>query len=148
MGRKNNFSIKMSELPLTIQDAIQLARALRVRFIWIDSLCIAQGSLMSWSLNAESMHLIFGNAYFTICAADGDSNTGLKAIKAGNPKTKDAPMRARIKLDLEVITSRSPESIIVASKWIERGWTFQEHLLSPRCLVLRGRKTVFPMSHK
>jgi len=143
MRRKEKFSIKLMDLPLTIQDAIQLVRGLGVRYIWIDSLCISQGSLMSWRLNAESMHLIFGNAYFTICAADGDSNTGLRAIKAGNPKTRDAPMRASIKPDLDVITSRSPESIIEASKWIERGWTFQEHLLSPRCLVFAGGRLFF-----
>ncbi|KAE9378412.1 HET-domain-containing protein [Stipitochalara longipes BDJ] len=143
MRRKERFSIKLMDLPLTIQDTIQLVRGLGVRYIWIDSLCISQGSLMSWRLNAESMHLIFGNAYFTICAADGDSNTGLQAIKARNPKTRDAPMRARIKLDLDVITSRSPESIIEASKWIERGWTFQEHLLSPRCLVFAGGRLFF-----
>ena len=65
----------MDDLPLTIQDAIRLVKdlALGIRYIWIDSLCISQDSLMSWRFNAENMHLIFGNAYFTICAADGDS---------------------------------------------------------------------------
>ncbi len=142
-GRTENFSIKLMDLPLTIQDAIQLVRALGVRYIWIDSLCISQGSLMSWGPNAESMHLIFGNADFTICAAVGDSKTGLRAIKADNPKTIDTPLRAKIKPDLDVITTRSPESIIEVSKWMARGWTFQEHLLSPRCLIFAGGRLFF-----
>ncbi|OCL07837.1 hypothetical protein AOQ84DRAFT_51984 [Glonium stellatum] len=78
MRRKEDSALIIDDLPCTIKDAILLVKnlAVRVRFIWIDSMCSSQDSVMSWGLNAESMHLILGNACFTICAADGDSGTG------------------------------------------------------------------------
>lgn len=71
------------QLPQTIQDAILLVTRLGYRYLWVDSLCIVQDSKSSWQLNASAMHLIYGNAEFTICAADGkDSSVGLRATKA------------------------------------------------------------------
>ncbi|KAG8167099.1 hypothetical protein KVR01_002788 [Diaporthe batatas] len=72
-------------LPKTIQDAVLLVRALGQRYLWVDSLCIVQDSTSSWELNAKAMHLVYGNAFFTICAADGDARTGLRAIQDVDP---------------------------------------------------------------
>ncbi|KAK0707287.1 heterokaryon incompatibility protein-domain-containing protein [Lasiosphaeris hirsuta] len=68
------------KLPQTIQDTILLVSQLGERYLWIDSLCIVQGSNSSWELNAKSMHLVYGNAHFTICAADDNAETGLRAV--------------------------------------------------------------------
>lgn len=140
MKRKDDHGIIMEKLPRTIQDAIKLVqnlgRKLKVRFIWIDSLCILQdNNFKSWKLNAEKMDLIFGNAYFTICAADGDSSTGLRAI---NPEKRSPLMTTKIKDDLELLVSSSPETVIQRSRWSTRGWTFQERILSRRCVVFAG----------
>lgn len=140
--RKQDGGLNMDDMPRTIQDAIQLVRELAlkrgghdVRFIWIDSLCIEQDNSMSWRCNAESMHLVFGNAHFTICAADGDSGTGLRAI---NPQSRSPSKEREIKEDLRLLVSSSPESIIQTSDWGKRGWTFQERILSRRCLIFAG----------
>ena len=70
-----------SSLPRTIQDTIDLVRELGERYLWVDSICIVQDSTSSWKLNANSMDAIYGNAHFTICAADGDSpNAGLRGM--------------------------------------------------------------------
>ena len=68
------------KLPDTIQDSILLVQRLGYRFLWIDAFCIVQDSGNSWALNSEAMHLIYGNALFTTCAADGNScSAGLRA---------------------------------------------------------------------
>lgn len=67
------------------------------------------------------MDLIFGNAYFTICAADGDSGAGLRAM---NPETRKPLIKAKVKDDLELLVSSSPENVIQRSRWSTRGWTF------------------------
>ena len=132
----------LEELPRVFHDAFNLVRCLGVRYIWIDSLCIVQDSSRSWGLNSRVMDLIYGNAVLTICAADGvDSSTPLKAM---HPKAHDA---RQISLDcaprVRLMISRPPEIGIRASKWNTRAWTFQERLLSKRCLIFTEGRVYF-----
>lgn len=129
--------IEERRLPKTIRQAIQLTRDLGLRYIWVDSLCIVQDSYSSFKLNAEQMDLIYRNAHLTICAADGDdAGEGLSAL---DPMKAEKPIAQHVEgITLQV--SRPSESVIRDSVWDQRGWTFQERILSPRCLVfVKGR---------
>jgi hypothetical protein len=135
MNRTKADSLKeIKDLPPTIQDAIELVRALGYRFLWIDSLCIVQDSPEALKDTVKIMNLIFGNAHFTICAADGDDPSG--GLKAW--KNMCVPKEVKIRPDLDLLMSRPSESIIQASRWNERAWTFQERILSRRCLIFVG----------
>jgi Heterokaryon incompatibility protein (HET) len=144
----------LPSLPQVIQDAIDLVGKLGMRYLWVDSLCIVQKSTRSWNLNARVMDLIYGNAELTICAADGeDSSTGLKAmhLQIHDPKTglRGAQLKdpeAGIKESapgVRLMVSRPPETSIRASNWNTRAWTFQERLLSRRCLLFTGGRVYF-----
>ncbi|KAK8045582.1 hypothetical protein PG993_005606 [Apiospora rasikravindrae] len=136
-------------LPQTIQDSILLVRRLGCRYLWIDALCIVQDSGSSWKLNSEAMHLIYGNALFTICAADGDGcSAGLKAAwpmlrpdkrENGDPvvpeATKTDPIRVECTPGMWLMASRPLEAVVNSSTWNTRAWTFQERILSRRCLI-------------
>ncbi|KIW38384.1 uncharacterized protein PV06_09355 [Exophiala oligosperma] len=152
-------------LPKTIQDVILLVSRLGERYVWIDSLCIVQDSLSSWELNAKAMHLVYGNAHFTICAADGEATTGLRAVAPvlrtpihraapvpdrvttvrfmenttdrhhSDDTIQSEPISAQILPGIRLLVSRPPEAVIQNSLWNQRGWTFQERLLSRRCLI-------------
>ena len=150
---KNGLEGDWDRFPKTIQDAIQLVKSLNekitsqdpnarpFRYIWIDLLCIVQDSRRSWRTNAENMALIYGNAHLTICAADGDSaDAGLLAL---NNSLRDKPLQKQIKPDLRLLVSKSSESIIDASEWNQRAWTFQERILSWRCVVFAGKRVYF-----
>lgn len=65
--------IPFTEFPKAHQDAIKLCRALGVRYIWIDSLCIIQDDTDDWEREAAQMGSVYANAYLTVCAAQGDS---------------------------------------------------------------------------
>ena len=132
----------LKELPRVFHDAFNLVRCLGVRYIWIDSLCIVQGSSRSWGLNSRAMDLIYGNAILTICAADGvDSSTGLKAM---HPKEHDAhQISAECASGVRLMVSRPPEMGIKASTWDTRAWTFQKRLLSKRCLIFTEGRVYF-----
>lgn len=129
--------IEERRLPKTIRQAIQLTRDLGLRYIWIDSLCIVQDSYSSFKLNAEKMDLIYRNAHLTICAADGDgAGEGLSAL---DPLKAEKPIAQYVE-GIKLQVSRPSESVIRDSVWNQRGWTFQERILSPRCLVfVKGR---------
>ena len=219
------------KLPRTLQDTILLVSRLGERYLWIDSLCIVQDSNSSWELNAKSMHLVYGNAHFTICAADGNAETGLRAVdtvlrtfehgdnrnsrttaprpvstpsntppvaQTGRPRQRASspfpnggsasniagsshsttsvgshppkpattattstagptrtsisaqevrqhrratdeanlpPLTAECLPGIRLLVSRPTEAVIQDSPWNQRGWTFQERLLSRRCLI-------------
>lgn len=135
--------IEENSLPYTIRKAIQLTRDIGEKYIWIDSLCIVQDSDFSWGLNADVMDLVYGNAYLTICAADGQNDkAGLHALDL---ETADTPLKAELRNGLRLLVSRPSESIIRDSIWNQRGWTFQERILSRRCLVFAGGASLLPV---
>ncbi|KAF8884197.1 heterokaryon incompatibility protein-domain-containing protein [Gymnopilus junonius] len=72
-------------IPITIRDAMQVVRELKLRYLWADSLCIIQddtgpgGSKMS---SISKMDIVYGAAYLTIFAESGsDANAGLPGVR-------------------------------------------------------------------
>ncbi|KAM5357539.1 hypothetical protein ACJZ2D_016157 [Fusarium nematophilum] len=150
------------KLPRTIQDSILLVSRLGYRYLWIDSLCIVQDSNSSWQLNAQAMHLVYGHALFTICAADGrDCSSGLRAaqpilralgpVSHGNQvpgaASRDVddprPICADVGDRLRLMVTRPLEAMISDSEWDTRAWTFQERILSRRCLIFAEGRVFF-----
>ncbi|KAF8846586.1 hypothetical protein BDZ45DRAFT_541413, partial [Acephala macrosclerotiorum] len=103
-------------MPGAFQDAVTVTRALGIQYLWIDSLCIVQDDAQDWQIESSKMAEIFSNAHLTIIAATGSS-------------CNDGFLR-RI-------------SEILGSKWIIRGWTFQEERLARRALVFGENKLFF-----
>lgn len=132
----------LDRLPQVVQDAIELVRRLGLRYLWVDSLCIIQNSHRSWKLNASVMDLIYSNAFLTICAADGaTSDTGLKALY---PTTNAIEQHtAQCTPNVRLMVSHLAESGIRLSVWNSRAWTFQERLLSRRCLIFTEGRVFF-----
>ncbi|KAH7356882.1 heterokaryon incompatibility protein-domain-containing protein [Rhexocercosporidium sp. MPI-PUGE-AT-0058] len=134
-GISNIFSM----LPLTIRDSIELVRNLGERYLWVDSLCIIQDNERSWALNSRVMDLVYGNAYFTICAADGhDSSAGLCALFANRPQ-----LTAEYSPEIRLMSTQPAERYISQSTWNTRAWTFQERLLSSRTLIFVDGRVFF-----
>ncbi|EMC93552.1 hypothetical protein BAUCODRAFT_245388 [Baudoinia panamericana UAMH 10762] len=124
----------LDRLPKAIQDSIKLVQQLGIRYLWVDSLCIVQDSSTSFKLNAQHMHAIYGNAYLTICAADGESaDAGIIAMYDTPDKTDDTS--AEIAHGFHIQLSRTPDMVISDTKWDRRAWTFQERMLSRRCVI-------------
>ena len=132
----------IGSLPRTLRDAIALVRDLGERYLWVDSMCIVQDSTKSWELNASVMDLVYGNAHVTICAADGDKpDTGLHGMNSRQRHFSQhmedyAP-------GLRLMVSFLAESYIKSTHWAHRGWTFQERLLSKRCLLFTDSRVFF-----
>lgn len=69
----NGTSMDSALLPQTIKDAIVITRKFGVRYLWIDALCIIQGSdeqaVMDWQTQSGMMGEIYSNAFVAIAAA-------------------------------------------------------------------------------
>jgi hypothetical protein len=52
--------ILLDSLPKTFQDAASIACRLRSKYLWIDSLCILQGSLSDWQRETATMSNVYG----------------------------------------------------------------------------------------
>ncbi|KAK3949504.1 heterokaryon incompatibility protein-domain-containing protein [Pseudoneurospora amorphoporcata] len=155
--------IKPDHLPPTMNDAIEYTRRLGVRYIWIDSLCIIQDSLLDWREEAGKMASIFQRSFLVLsatCSADAyggihaspPSDYQTFALKV-NTKTNqvcnsDGADQANL-----TMTTNDTETIYVRRAYVhvrrgtscyasqfpmlptlKRGWIFQERFLSSRIL--------------
>jgi len=121
--------IQLQSLPQTFQDAIFVTKALNVRYIWIDSLCIIQNDDRDWTTQAQKMAVIYSNSYLTISATSGQCvDSGLfSKLSSVNIGT----LSARVFTHLPGTSTKDSTS---ALPLISRGWAFQERLLAPRVL--------------
>jgi hypothetical protein len=132
------------EFPKVTRDAIELVQRLGLRYLWVDHLCIVQKT-RSFNLNCSCMDAIYGHAILTICAADGEnSSAGLRAMHASTDGEGINPVpMANYSPDLKLMVSRPPEVSVDRSAWNKRAWTFQERLLSRRCLIFTEGRVYF-----
>ena len=129
--------IDVSSFPATFRDAVDITRALSVRYLWIDSLCILQDSPSDWQAESAKMPEIYQNAYATIAAAATDSTHGGILVE------RDFLSSSSKRCILPVIRDGKEGSVTVdrLHKPLEstetnslktRAWCFQESQLSHR----------------
>ncbi|KAJ0109704.1 HET domain-containing protein [Diaporthe amygdali] len=128
-SRLKGFNI--AGMPRTLRDTVQVARNIGYRYLWIDALCILQGSRQDtvaaadWRYEAARMHWIYGNASLCIVAA-GASNSD-QGLMHKDP---------RVIADDEIAEWVGKGKIPIGCEPISsRAWCFQEWLLSNRLLV-------------
>ena len=152
------------QFPNTIADAITLVRALDERYLWVDALCIVQDDPEHKERDIARMDVIYSHAFATVVALHGaNADAGLPGMRPGtrspqqvetlvidagsedldySPDTKSAQGRGKVTLHL-VATPRPLDLVLGTSCWETRGWTFQERLLSRRCLYFSDRYVYF-----
>ncbi|KAI1191913.1 heterokaryon incompatibility protein-domain-containing protein, partial [Nemania serpens] len=134
--------IHFHNLPTTIQDAVTVCEQLGVQYLWVDSLCILQDNEMDKAIEIAKMPYIYGGAVFTIIASRAASVwDGFLDTRVPTPDTIPAfqipwccdgdQLGSVTMVDLDT----QPEPID------DRGWTFQERLLSNRLLEFGTRQT-------
>lgn len=73
VGRLTREGIALTELTKTFQDAITIARAVGLDYIWIDSLCIVQDDLGDWYKEAAAMSSVYSGSTLNIAASSAKS---------------------------------------------------------------------------
>ncbi|KAH7400299.1 heterokaryon incompatibility protein-domain-containing protein [Cadophora sp. MPI-SDFR-AT-0126] len=145
--------IPFQDLPRTFQDAVQITRALGLRYLWIDSLCIIQDDKDDWEIESAKMAEIYLASCLTIAAtASVDSRGGFFfdrwTCQPGGMKSNVETFEFRR-------TIRDADVIIYARQGLDSGhqrmcgnaststntapllhraWAYQERMLAPRML--------------
>lgn len=86
--------IPVDTMPACFQDAIEVVRALGLRYVWIDSLCIIQDDDLDWQKESGSMCDTFGNAYITLGIASTSSCQ--EKFLQNLPERFDVPFRSKL----------------------------------------------------
>lgn len=135
-------SIPMNSLPRTVQDAIVILRRLGIRYLWVDSLCIIQGSdkeaQKDWVHVSENMALVYRAAFLTIAAAGAnDAHEGIfqQRKRAMQHCFLDYNCSSSSGILGRVSIGPSYEKNCWSSEPLDcRAWALQERLLSARIL--------------
>ncbi|KAF2181815.1 HET-domain-containing protein [Zopfia rhizophila CBS 207.26] len=130
--------IDLSTLPKTFLDAVEITRGLGIRYLWIDSLCIAQGDKGDWDYESTRMGTIYEKSYLTIAAtAAANSEQGcfqegtvVKLQLACNNTSPDGDHEHNTVgfIGLEASELRN----FFKAPLNRRAWTLQEITLAPR----------------
>ncbi|CAI6088594.1 unnamed protein product [Clonostachys chloroleuca] len=144
--------IELSALPKTFQDAIQITRALGVRYIWIDSLCIIQDEpkdpnvISDWFKESARMGDIYANSYLNIAAtAAKDGSEGLffpRNVITAHPFLVQATWTGLEPGTYCLVDDSMWSREVDEAPLNQRAWVFQERFLSTRNLSF-GAKRLF-----
>ncbi|KAK0674662.1 heterokaryon incompatibility protein-domain-containing protein [Cercophora samala] len=160
------FGIQYDSLPLSVQDAVAMARALSLRYLWVDALCILQDDPSDWERQCVDMHKIYGNAFVTLCAASSRScrqgflrpDPGYRVSMPYQSSSLSGQYCLRLRgVEPHHTATKNPGIRFVDnatryadfntdSLWAKRGWVFQERASSLRSIVFGKQNLHFVCS--
>ncbi|GIC92963.1 uncharacterized protein Aud_009442 [Aspergillus udagawae] len=130
-------------IPRTIQDAIDLCRRLGIRYLWVDALCRGKGDgYANEKAVKDIISRIFANACLTIVANGPDSHYGLPGVRSSCSPWRCQVSRQVGQLSLAVAKHRIDQAMS-NSGWRQRGWTYEEWLVSRHMLILADDQAFF-----
>lgn len=124
----------VDQTPKSFRDAILVTSALGIRYLWIDSLCIIQGDISDWRIEASKMAQVYKNSFLTISAANSDDDAnGFLSPRPFNYAT--VKFSSSVGKGATAYLNRFemfPKYDDHDEPLDSRGWTLQEQYLSPR----------------
>lgn len=145
----------LSDFPLTLRDAVLVTRALGVRYLWIDCLCIFQDDTNDMAAEASRRSRVYSNAVVTIAATTAETvndgfldkrephfNCSFPWRRHDHPDSVKNDCRTYpvfFRGDRSPLNKERPRD----SPWATRGWTLQEELLSKRILYYTKQEMIW-----
>ncbi|KAJ4861465.1 heterokaryon incompatibility protein (HET) domain-containing protein [Trichoderma breve] len=129
LDRKQN-GMPIAYLPRMMQDVVRVLRRLGIEYIWIDCLCIIQDDKDDWKREAALMASIYTNAELTVAASwcdQPDQNGQSIFIR----RRKHHFTWLGIESSADTMAAENPD---IEWPLLNRGWVYQEQLLSRRML--------------
>jgi hypothetical protein len=150
--------IAWSALPRSFQEAIVFTRAMGIRYLWIDSLCLVQDDVQAKLEESVRMDEIFGNAFLTIAATSATDSSSqplfpakTQAFKVQATDNKGQLSKVYVREQPSHYSFKAPfdegshmnewelpfnmsEEANLHTPLLKRAWAYTEKLLSPRVL--------------
>jgi hypothetical protein len=150
--------IAWSALPRTFQEAVVFTRALGIRYLWIDSLCLIQDDVQAKLEESVRMDEIFGNAFLTIAATSATDSSSqplfpakIQPFKIQATDNKGQLSKIYVREQPSHYSFKAPfdegshmnewelpfnisEEANLHTPLLKRAWAYTERLLSPRVL--------------
>ncbi|KAK4901762.1 hypothetical protein LTR27_001534 [Elasticomyces elasticus] len=139
-----------SVLTRTISDALITTMRLGLRYIWVDSLCVIQDDEKDKACEVAQMAKIYVNATVTIIASR--AQTAWDGFLGDRPPLGARKPHAVFRLPCEAPNGLRSEIVLVGEEYEavepveERGWTYQERVVSPRTLEFGTKRTFWSCS--
>jgi hypothetical protein len=143
-------------LPKVFQDAIVVTRALGLKYIWIDAICIIQDDDLDMSAQLSQMAQVYHEAYLVI-SADSASSANDRLLKervsqlylrtsAPNKSTRGSEILFHEYMNHESLGGRTKAD----RKWplARRGWTLQERFLATRIIHISNTEVVWECNER
>ncbi|KAI0443995.1 heterokaryon incompatibility protein-domain-containing protein [Xylaria telfairii] len=134
--------ISLDRLPTTIRDAVTVCSRLSLDYLWVDSICILQDSEMDKAIEIAKMPYIYGGAAVVIAASRAQSAwDGFLGARVPSPEAVPVFQLPWRSTDNQLGTVMVTPLDINPEPIDQRGWTFQEQLLSTRMIEFGTRQT-------
>lgn len=143
--------IPMEEVAQSTRDAVKVTRRLGLQYLWVDAVCIVQDDEDDKIHELQAMRGIYQNATLTISASR--SKSALAGFTTCSPPTgcqlpfllPDGTMGS-----VTAVPAQIQFGHIITRPIDQRGWTFQERVLSKRLLIfdygeLKWRCATYPV---
>ncbi|KZL66243.1 TOL-like protein [Colletotrichum tofieldiae] len=140
--------ISLESMSPVVRDTVNTCRALGIRYLWVDALCIIQGDSDDWNRENLTMGRVYYCSTLTICplasksCLQGYLGPRLQGYDVEFRSTRRNGIRGTYTLypssDDRVSFWNRPSLMVDLEQavWETRGWTFQENMLSTRLLFL------------
>ncbi|EXJ65765.1 uncharacterized protein A1O5_11006 [Cladophialophora psammophila CBS 110553] len=131
---------RWEQIPQVIRDAMHVVTAIGEKYLWVDALCIVQDDPIHKHRQICEMGTIYGGALATIVAAASSSAAeGLCGVHPGTRQVTDYAVSSGI-----YVAKREPfKDSVLKSTHNTRAWTYQERLLSKRCMYFSRQQVFF-----
>ncbi|KAK8249273.1 heterokaryon incompatibility protein-domain-containing protein [Phyllosticta capitalensis] len=148
--QRNMDYISWDLLPQTFRDAINFTRGLRLKYLWIDSICIIQKDDDDWCREAGKMFSVYKGAKVTLVALYGaDSTAGLRETTIKEESWVVANLQIGQSIIPLCIRSHhhlgNPDKGYFSGRLplLNRAWTYQERTISPRTLFFDQGEVIY-----
>jgi hypothetical protein len=134
-------ALSQAPLPQTIKDSMSLVASMGESYLWVDALCIVQDDDAGKGVQIAQMASIYVSALATVVALSGTSaSSGLPGVSSSLPRhTATIPIAPGLRL-----TPRKQFSeLFKDSVYNSRAWTYQEQILSQRCLYFTEQQVYY-----
>lgn len=130
-------ALSKEHLPQTIKDSIKLTKLIGERYLWTDSLALVHDKGFQYHDD-----WIYARAHLTVVAGSGkDANAGLTGVRKKSRKWHQTI--EEVVPGVRLMVTHLAEDYISTSQWDSRAWTFQERMLSRRCLLFVNGRVYF-----